>query len=198
MNYIEAHFVDTIYSIIAASSRLTALPLLGLSLSLSTVSGQLWGRTARKASVGWIVFFATLSFSALDLALLKSLPILGLSYGPARVTFIVMLIARSAVTMTLAISFGLALALRPGQAVAAYLNVFFGVQLFLSLCAMDGFLIEPFGGGTVRLDGIPAVAGEQDPEALLRELLGVASSARSAARAPASSRAASPTNTASP
>ena len=144
MNYIEAHFVDTIYSIIAALSRLTALPLLGLSLSLSTVSGQLWGRTARKASVGWIVFFATLSFSALDLALLKSLPMLGLSYGPARVTFIVMLVVRSAVTMTLAISFGLALALRPGQAVAAYLNVFFGVQLFLSLCAMDGFLIEPF------------------------------------------------------
>jgi predicted MPP superfamily phosphohydrolase len=144
MNYIEVHSVDTIYSIIAALSRLTALPLLGLSLSLSTVSGQLWGRTARKASVGWIVFFAALSFSALDLALLKSLPMLGLSYGPARVTFIVMLIVRSAVTITLAIGFGLALALRPGQAVAPYLNVFLGVQLFLSLCAMDSFLIEPF------------------------------------------------------
>jgi len=152
MNYIEASFVDTVHSIIATLSRLTALPLLGLSLSLSTVSGQLWGRTARKASVGWGVFFATLSFSSLDLALLKSLPVLGLSYGPARVTFIVMLVTRSAVTVTLALSFGLALAWRrwrkgranPNQAIAPYLNVFFGVQLFLSLCAVDGFLIEPF------------------------------------------------------
>jgi DNA mismatch repair protein MutL len=44
-----------------------------------------------------------------------------------------------------------------------------------------GFLVEPFGGGTVRLDGVPALAGEQEPEALLRELLGEASRARSAA-----------------
>jgi len=152
MNYIKAHFVDTIHFIIVTLSRLTALPLLGLSLSLSTVSGQLWGRTARKASVGWVVFFATLSFSALDLALLKSLPVLGLSYGPAEVTFIVMLVARSAVTITMAISFGLAMVWRRwrkrkvnlSQAVALHLNVFFGVQLFLSLCTIDGFLIEPF------------------------------------------------------
>ena len=47
---------------------------------------------------------------------------------------------------------GLALALRRwhkrkinlSQGVAPYVNVFFGVQLFLSLCAVDGFLIEPF------------------------------------------------------
>lgn len=152
MNYIETSFVDTVHIIVAVLSRVTALPLLGLSLSLSTVSGQLWGRTARKASVGWVVFFATLSFSALDLALLKSLPLLGLSYGPPRVTFIVMLVTRSAVTMTMALCFGLALAWRrwrkrsvnPGQAVVPCLNVFLGVHLFLSLCAMDGFLIEPF------------------------------------------------------
>ncbi|HID63000.1 MAG TPA: metallophosphoesterase [Anaerolineae bacterium] len=152
MNYIEASFVDTVHIIIAILSRVTALPLLGLSLSSSTVNGWLWGRAARKASVGWGVFFATLSFSALDLALLKSLPVLGLSFGPSRVTFIVMLVTRSAVTITLALSFGLALAWRrrrksrvnPRQAVAPCLNVFFGVQLFLSLCAVDGFLIEPF------------------------------------------------------
>jgi len=152
MNYIEASFVDTIHFIVAILSRAAAMPLLSLSLSSSTVSGWLWGRAARKAFVGWVVFFATLSFSAFDLALLKSLPVLGLSYGPARATFIVMLVARSAVTITLAISFGLALAWRrwrkgrvnPSQTVAPYLNVFFGVHLFLSLCAVDGFLIEPF------------------------------------------------------
>jgi DNA mismatch repair protein MutL len=44
-----------------------------------------------------------------------------------------------------------------------------------------GFLIEPFGGRTVRLDGVPALAGEQEPEALLRELIGEARRARSAA-----------------
>jgi len=152
MNYIEASFANTVHSIITAFSRVMALPLLGLTLSSSTVSGWVWGRTARKASIGWVVFFATLSFSALDLALLKSLPVLGLSYGPARVTFIVMLVTRSAVTITLAIGFGLALVWRrwrkmrfnPSQAIAPYLNVFFGAHLFLSLCAMDGFLIEPF------------------------------------------------------
>ena len=152
MSYIKVSFVDTIHFIIATLSHVMALPPLSLSLFLSTVSGWLWGRTARKASAGWIVFFAALSFSALDLALLKSLPMLGLSYGPARATFIVMLATRSAVTIALVISFGLALALRrwrkgrvnPSQAMAPYLNVFFGVQLFLSLCAVDGFLIEPF------------------------------------------------------
>jgi predicted MPP superfamily phosphohydrolase len=153
MNYIEASFVDTIYFIIAATlSPVMALPFLVLFLSSSTVNGWLWSRAARKASVGWVVFFATLSFSALDLALLKSLPVLGLSYGPARATFIVMLVARSAVTIILALSFGLALALRPGrkrrvnpsQAIAPHLNIFFGVQILLSLCAIDGFLIEPF------------------------------------------------------
>jgi hypothetical protein len=152
MSYIKVSFVDTIHFIIATLSPVMALPPLSLSLFLSTVSGWSWGRTARKASVGWVVFFAALSFSALDLALLKSLPVLGLSYGPARATFIVMLATRSAVTIALVISFGLALALRrwrkgrvnPSQAVAPYLNVFFGVQIFLSLCAVDGFLIEPF------------------------------------------------------
>ena len=152
MNYIEASFVDTIHFLIAILVRVTALPLLSLSLSSSTVSGWLWGKAARKASVGWGVFFAALSFSALDLALLKSLPVLGLSYGPPRMTFIVMLVTRSAVTITLALSFALAAAWRrwrkgrvnPGQAVAPYLNLFFGVHLFLSLCAVDGFLIEPF------------------------------------------------------
>jgi predicted MPP superfamily phosphohydrolase len=68
------------------------------------------------------------------------------------VTFIVMLFARSAVTITLALSSGLAVIWRRwrrgraslSQAIAPYLNVFFGIHLFLSLCAMDGFLIEPF------------------------------------------------------
>jgi DNA mismatch repair protein MutL len=43
-----------------------------------------------------------------------------------------------------------------------------------------GFRAEPFGAQTVRLDGVPAVAAEVDPESLLRELLGEAAGARSA------------------
>jgi predicted MPP superfamily phosphohydrolase len=152
MNYIEASFTDTVHFIIVIISRVMALPLLSLSLSSSTVSGLLWGRAARKPSVGWMVFFATLSFSAFDLALLKSLPVLGLSYGPARMTFIVMLVTRLAVTLTMALSFGLVMIWRrwrkgsvnPSQTVAPYLTVFFGVHLFLILCDIDGFLIEPF------------------------------------------------------
>jgi len=37
-----------------------------------------------------------------------------------------------------------------------------------------GFLVEPFGGNSVRLDGIPALGAELDPEGLFRELLGQA------------------------
>lgn len=44
-----------------------------------------------------------------------------------------------------------------------------------------GFRLEPFGNDTIRLDGIPAVAGEIPPDALFRELLGAASRATSAA-----------------
>ena len=44
-----------------------------------------------------------------------------------------------------------------------------------------GVLVEPFGGSTVRLSGIPALAGEVNPEELLRELIGEASKAKAAA-----------------
>jgi len=44
-----------------------------------------------------------------------------------------------------------------------------------------GFLIEPFGGNSVRVEGVPALAGGVDPAALLRELVGEASAARAAA-----------------
>jgi len=37
-----------------------------------------------------------------------------------------------------------------------------------------GFVVEPFGGNSVRLDGIPALGAELDPEGLFRELLGQA------------------------
>lgn len=43
-----------------------------------------------------------------------------------------------------------------------------------------GFLVEPFGERTARIDGVPALAAEVEPEPLLRELLGEAGRARSA------------------
>ena len=51
-----------------------------------------------------------------------------------------------------------------------------------------GFIVEPFGGDSVRLDGVPALAAELDPENLLRELLGEAAGARSAVSEAASLR----------
>lgn len=152
MNHMEAYFINAVRPLVAMLSQVTALPLLGLSLSLGIVNAQVWGRVARQAAVGWVVFFATLSFSALDLVLLKSLPLLGLSYGPAKVTFIVMGVARAIVSMTLALSLGLSMVWRrwrkrrinPSRSAAPYLKVFFGVHLFLSLCVVDGFFIEPF------------------------------------------------------
>jgi DNA mismatch repair protein MutL len=44
-----------------------------------------------------------------------------------------------------------------------------------------GFLLEPFGGNTVKLDGVPAFAKDVSPDRLLRELLGEAARTRSAA-----------------
>ena len=43
-----------------------------------------------------------------------------------------------------------------------------------------GFRFEPFGTGAVRLETLPAVAAEVEPERLFRELLGLAAEARSA------------------
>jgi len=43
-----------------------------------------------------------------------------------------------------------------------------------------GLLVDPFGGRSVRIDGVPAVAAEVDPVSFLRELLGEAAQARSA------------------
>ncbi len=43
-----------------------------------------------------------------------------------------------------------------------------------------GFSLEPFGGNSVRLDAIPAVGSELDPEAFFREVLGEADRCRSA------------------
>jgi DNA mismatch repair protein MutL len=44
-----------------------------------------------------------------------------------------------------------------------------------------GFLLEPFGGNAVKLDGVPAFAKDVDPDRLLRGLLGEAARTRSAA-----------------
>ena len=44
-----------------------------------------------------------------------------------------------------------------------------------------GFAVEPFGGTSVRLDGIPVHASSVAPEALFRELLGEAAKSRSVA-----------------
>ena len=44
-----------------------------------------------------------------------------------------------------------------------------------------GFLLEPFGGNAVKLDGVPAFAKDVAPDRLLRELLGEAAKTRSAA-----------------
>jgi DNA mismatch repair protein MutL len=44
-----------------------------------------------------------------------------------------------------------------------------------------GFVVEPFGGNAVRLDGVPAIATDLDPESLFRELLGEAGRANAAA-----------------
>ena len=44
-----------------------------------------------------------------------------------------------------------------------------------------GFLLEPFGGNAVKLDGVPAFAKDVPADRLLRELLGEAATTRSAA-----------------
>ena len=44
-----------------------------------------------------------------------------------------------------------------------------------------GFRVEPFGNDAIRLDGVPAIATDLDPEALFRELLGDAAGSRAAA-----------------
>jgi DNA mismatch repair protein MutL len=46
-----------------------------------------------------------------------------------------------------------------------------------------GFLVEPFGGNTVRIDGVPAVVAGLEAAAILRELIGEAARARSATAA---------------
>jgi DNA mismatch repair protein MutL len=43
-----------------------------------------------------------------------------------------------------------------------------------------GFMVEPFGGSTFRVDGVPSVLGDLDPTACLEELLGEAATTRSA------------------
>ncbi len=45
-----------------------------------------------------------------------------------------------------------------------------------------GFRIEPFGGTTIQLRAIPAIAGGSEPTELIRELLGQAASATNATR----------------
>jgi DNA mismatch repair protein MutL len=44
-----------------------------------------------------------------------------------------------------------------------------------------GFLVEPFGDRTAKIDGIPAFAKDADPERLVRKLLGEAARTRTAA-----------------
>ena len=51
-----------------------------------------------------------------------------------------------------------------------------------------GFLLEPFGGTAVKLDGVPAFAKDVDPDRLVRQLLGEAARTRSVATGPSDLR----------
>jgi DNA mismatch repair protein MutL len=46
-----------------------------------------------------------------------------------------------------------------------------------------GFHVQPFGGNTIRIDGVPAVAAALDPAGLLRDLIGESARATSATAA---------------
>ncbi len=130
-----------------------SLYLLSLSVPLwtSIAGAGLWWLAARRGKIAMAVLLSMLLFSALDLIMFKSLPYLGLSFGPARIPYSFLAVVRGTATLGTATVLIAYLAARwlwspkslPLRSSPLYFAAPLLVNLAISGCLVDGLFVEP-------------------------------------------------------
>lgn len=130
-----------------------SLYLLSVSAPLwtSLAGASLWWLATRRGKIALAILLSMLLFSAFDLIMFKSLPYLGLSFGPARVPYAFLAIVRGVTTLGTAgvlIAYLVARWLwspksMPRRSSPLYFAVPLLVNLSISGCLVDGLFLEP-------------------------------------------------------
>ena len=121
-----------------------AWQLLPVPVALAAVAGLLWARTSGVALIGWGVALSLLAFALADWAFLAALPRWGVSFGAVQPPWLALVLLRWLLALAT-----LPLAARWPFPVSISLVL---AQLFLSLAAAYGTLVEPFRLQVTRLE----------------------------------------------
>jgi uncharacterized protein len=130
-----------------------SLYVLSLSAPLWTgmAGASLWWLATRRGKIAVAILVSLLLFSGFDLIMFKSLPYLGLSFGPSRVPYAFLAIVRGVVTLgtaTLLIAFlGIKWMWNPTSMPQRSSSLYFMAPLLVNLgisgCLIDGLFLEP-------------------------------------------------------
>lgn len=143
---------------------LSLVSVVSIPIGTGIMSAGAWGLASRRVRIALVVFVSMLCFSLLDLALFRSMPLLGLSFGTPRFPFLSLTILRGVATICGAILLIAILGMirwfvpRPGRLrmPRSYWGIPFVFNLAVSGCLIDGLIVEPL---SVRTENI-AIASE--------------------------------------
>jgi len=76
------------------------MSIVSIPMGTGILSAGAWGLASRRTRITLAVFVSMLSFSLLDLALFKSMPFLGLSFGSPHFPFLSITVLRGLATMS--------------------------------------------------------------------------------------------------
>jgi len=125
--------------------------ILSIPIGSGMLSAGAWGLASRRARITLAVFVSMLSFSLLDLALFRAMPLFGLSFGTPRFPFLSITILRGLATMSgamlliayLGVSRWFTPQFRLSRTPSSYWSIPFIFNLAVSGCLIDGLIIEP-------------------------------------------------------
>ena len=125
--------------------------VLSISIGSGLLSAGAWWLATRRSKIALATLACMLSFMLLDLALFRSMPVLGLSFGSSRIPFLLIAIVRGIATVTSAVGLLAYLALRhwrnplslPARSSSLYWAIPVSINLTMTGCLVDGLIIEP-------------------------------------------------------
>jgi len=125
--------------------------ILSISIGSGLLSAGAWWLATRRSKIALATLACMLSFMLLDLALFRSMPMLGLSFGLSRIPFLLIAIVRGIATVTSAVGLLAYLALRhwrnplslPARSSSLYWAIPVSINLAMTGCLIDGLIIEP-------------------------------------------------------
>jgi len=152
------------------SNLVYLVSIISLPVGSGILSAIAWGLVSRRVRVILAVFVSIVSFGLLDLALFRSMPMLGLSFGPVHFPFLSITLIRGLATLSGAVVLAAYLVARYVSArrfrllplPSSWWSVPFLFNLAVSGCLVHGLVFEPL---SIRTETVPIVSGNWRAEA---------------------------------